>query len=438
MPLMTASVRLEDRPLPSATSVVVIGGGVVGLTAAIFLAEAGVPVVLCEKGRIGAEQSSRNWGWIRTQGRDLGELPLMLEAMTLWHRLKDEAGEDFGFRVSGSTYLAEDDAAMATRAAWLERAKAFGVATRLLSSADVDSMLGQNAGRFKGGIHTPTDARAEPDMAMAALGGLARRKGVQLFEGVAVRSFERSAGRVSGVVTEMGRIACESVVLAGGVWSRPFLENAGAPFPQLGVKGSVQATTAGPHITDSVIGAAGASFRRRLDGGYTIARSGAARMEIIPAAFRYLRDFLPLIRRNWRIIDLAAGRSFFGPLGYHRWGNGPSPMERTRILNPAPDHALLDDALRSAGELFPQLQGLKPASRWAGMIDVMPDEVPVIDVLPGCPGMILATGCSGHGFGLGPGLGYLASQLVRGEAPIVDIAAFRYDRFPSTQNTAKG
>lgn len=433
---MTDSARPEDRPLPKATSVVVIGGGIVGVTAAIFLAEAGLPVVLCEKGRIGAEQSSRNWGWIRTQGRDLQELPLMLEAMRLWHRLKDEAGVDFGFRVGGSTYLGETDAGMARRAAWLEKARAFGVATRLLSSAQVDSLLGQNAGRFKGAIHTPTDACAEPDLAMAALGDLARRKGVAVFEGVAVRSIERVGGRVGGVVTESGRIACGSVVLAGGVWSRPFLENMGVPFPQLGVKGSVQATVPGPDITDSVVGAAGASFRRRRDGGYTIARSGAARMELIPAAFRYLRDFLPLIRGNWRIIDLGAGRSFFGPMGFHRWGDGPSPMETARILDPQPDHALLDDALRSAGDLFPQLQGLTPARRWAGLMDVMPDEVPVIDTLPGCPGLVLATGCSGHGFGLGPGVGYLASQLVRGETPVVETSAFRYGRFPSTRRAA--
>lgn len=435
---MTASACLQERPLPSTASVVVIGGGIVGVTAAIFLAEAGMPVVLCEKGRVGAEQSSRNWGWIRTQGRDLEELPLMLAAMKLWHRLKDEAAADFGFRVGGATYLGESDAGMARHAAWLDKAKAFGVDTRLLSPAETDSLLGQNSGRFKGAIHTPTDACAEPDKAMAALGDLALRKGVQVFEGVAVRSIERSGGRVSGVVTEKGRIACEGVVLAGGVWSRPFLENMGVPFPQLGVKGSVQATAPGPDITDSVVGAAGASFRRRQDGGYTIARSGAARMEVIPAAFRYFRDFLPLIRGNWRIIDLGAGRSFFGPLGAGKWGDGPSPMETARILDPTPDHALLDSALRSAGELFPQLRGVKPARRWAGMIDVMPDEVPVIDTLPGCPGMVIATGCSGHGFGLGPGVGYLASQLVRGEPPIVDVADFRYGRFPSTQHAAKG
>ena len=418
---------------------VVIGGGIVGVTAAIFLAEAGIPVVLCEKGRIGAEQSSRNWGWIRTQGRDPRELPLMLEAMRLWHRLKDEAGQDFGFRISGSTYVAEDDAAMAERTAWLDEVKAIGVTTRLMSSADVDSLLGQNSGRFKGGIHTPTDACAEPDMAMAALGDLVRRKGVTVLEGVAVRGIERKAGRVAGVVTERGRIACEAVLLAGGAWSRPFLENMGIPFPQLAIKASVQSTTPGPEITPSVVGATGASFRRRRDGGYTIARSGAAPLELIPAAFRYFRDFLPLIRHNWRIISLKAGRSFFGPLSISRWADGkPSPFETTRILDPQPDTALLDDALRSAGELFPQLRGLKPVKRWAGMIDVTPDEIPVIDAVPGCAGLILASGCSGHGFGLGPGIGYVASQLIRGEAPVTDMAAFRYGRFPSTRQAAKG
>src|SRR5258706_2122325 len=122
---MTERFRAPDRTLPANTSVVVIGGGIVGVTTAIFLAEAGIPVVLCEKGHVGGEQSSRNWGWIRTQGRDLGELPLMLESRRIWHRLKDQAGQDIGFRVSGSTYVAQDAAAMAIRVAWLENAKVF-------------------------------------------------------------------------------------------------------------------------------------------------------------------------------------------------------------------------------------------------------------------------------------------------------------------------
>jgi glycine/D-amino acid oxidase-like deaminating enzyme len=72
------------------------------------------------------------------------------------------------------------------------------------------------------------------------------------------------------------------------------------------------------------------------------------------------------------------------------------------------------------------------------MIDVTPDEVPIVDALPDCPGLFLASGCSGHGFGLGPGIGFLAAQLIRGEGPIVDTVPFRYARFPSTRCAEKG
>ena len=73
--------------LPSEAEVVIIGGGIIGTSTAYFLAKAGVKVVLCEKGRIAGEQSSRNWGWCRQMGRDVREIPLILESMRLWRNM---------------------------------------------------------------------------------------------------------------------------------------------------------------------------------------------------------------------------------------------------------------------------------------------------------------------------------------------------------------
>src|SRR5271154_3628206 len=87
--------------LPSKTSVVVVGGGIVGACTALFLAEKGIPVVLCEKGIIGGEQSSRNWGWTRVMGRDKREIPLGLESLKLWRGMNQRIGAETGFRQSG-------------------------------------------------------------------------------------------------------------------------------------------------------------------------------------------------------------------------------------------------------------------------------------------------------------------------------------------------
>src|ERR1700761_4921338 len=95
----------SDPNLPDSTQVVVIGGGIIGVSTALFLARKGVPVVLCEKGVIAGEQSSRNWGWCRTMARDPLELPLAQEALRLWADMNSLVGAGTGFRRSGIAYL---------------------------------------------------------------------------------------------------------------------------------------------------------------------------------------------------------------------------------------------------------------------------------------------------------------------------------------------
>ena len=422
---------------PTSTGVLVIGGGIAGVSAALFLAEAGISTVLCEKGCIAGEQSSRNWGWIRTQGRAFEELPLMIESARLWERIASEVDEDIGFRRGGSTYLASNEAELSERATWLEQAKGFGIDTQLLDARQTNKLLDQEDGRFIGALHTPSDAYAEPALAVPAMARLAQYKGVTILENTAVRTLLRQAGRVCGVVTEHGSIRADGVILAGGIWSRGLLENEGASFPQLAIRSSALRTTPAPHIATSTFGAPGASIRRRLDGGYTIGRTGAASFDIIPASLRHFGAFLPIVKERWGILKLSLGPSFFGPLGYHRWNaDQASPFEGVRTMDPKPDPHLLDTVMKSARDLYPQLSQSRPAQTWAGMIDVMPDEVCSVGTLPELPGLVLATGLSGHGFGLGPGVGMLAAQLVSGTTPLVRSDGISPVRFRSPPSAA--
>jgi glycine/D-amino acid oxidase-like deaminating enzyme len=103
-------------------------------------------------------------------------------------------------------------------------------------------------------------------------------------------------------------------------------------------------------------------------------------------------------------------------------------MERVRILDPSPDGAQIDETYRRACRLLPALQGAPIAAAWAGYIDSTPDGIPAIGEVQGLPGLILAAGFSGHGFGIGPGAGHLVADLISGARPLVDPAPYRPER----------
>ena len=121
----------SDQVLPAKAAVVVIGGGIIGTSAALALAKRGIDVVLCEKGQIAGEQSSRNWGWVRKQGRDSREMPLIIESLRMWERLNEEVEAETGFRQSGILHVCDTDEEMARREKWLDVARPYQLDTRL-------------------------------------------------------------------------------------------------------------------------------------------------------------------------------------------------------------------------------------------------------------------------------------------------------------------
>lgn len=434
---MTFPIRADSParftgPLPDAADVAVIGGGVIGVMTAWFLARRGVRVVLCEKGRIAGEQSSRNWGWVRQQGRDPAELPVMIEALSIWKGLAAEVGADLGFRQTGVLYLAERPADTARQEGWMVHARAHGLDTRLLTAAEVAAML-PNAAGWTGGLLTPSDARAEPWTAVPSIAGALAARGVAIREDCAVRALDIAGGRVAGVVTEAGRVRADRVVLAGGAWSSLLARAHDVILPQLSVRATVAATAPLPEVWAGAAADGRFAFRRREDGGYTLAPGHFHEFFIGPDAFRHLWPFRAQIRNDisgTRFLP-AAPRHYPDAWGTPRhWPpDGESPFERMRVLDPAPNRAEIERLRSRFGAAFPGLG--RPAIRtaWAGMIDTMPDVVPVIDHVAALPGLTVATGMSGHGFGIGPGVGRVVADLVEGRAPGHDLTRFRFGRF---------
>jgi glycine/D-amino acid oxidase-like deaminating enzyme len=421
----------SDETLPARTGVVIIGGGIIGTSTAFFLAGKGVPVTLCEKGHIAGEQSSRNWGWCRQMGRDPREIPLAIEALRLWGGMNEAVGGETGFRRCGIIYLCKTQDDLAKRAAWLEAAQPYQLDTRMLTRAEAAEHLPGLAGEWAGAMYTASDGRGEPQMAAPAIAKAARRLGANVLTHCAVRGIETKAGRVTAVVTEKGRIACDSVVLAGGAWSRLFCGNNGIRLPQLKILSSVMRTepmTGGPETSAS---GEGFGFRKRLDGGYNVGGWSANIFDLTTDAFNLLPDFLSTIKQNWRVTRLRVGPRFVEDWRIpRRWSmDEVTPFEKVRTLDPEPYHPILDGAQKAIAVSFPAFRDARIAERWGGMIDVTPDLVPVISGVDALPGFFIATGFSGHGFGIGPGAGRLMADLVTGDAPVVDPGEFRFSRF---------
>jgi glycine/D-amino acid oxidase-like deaminating enzyme len=432
-PITHSTPKAFNAEQPAQTDIVIIGGGIIGVMTAWYLAKAGKRVVLCEKGRIAGEQSSRNWGWIRQQGRDPAELPIMIEANRIWQTLTHECGEDLGFRQTGVLYLANTAKDMASFEGWLPHAKVHQLDTKMLGAAEISSMFPDAKANWQGGIWTASDGRAEPSLAVPALARALVRMGVVVIEECAVRTLDISNGKITGVVTENGRITCNHAVLAGGAWSSLFLRNHGVSIPQLSVRSTVVATTAMPDFFSGDAADNNFAFRRREDGGYTIALGSQHDLFVGPDAFRNVSKFIPQLKASpfGTHYKSIAPKHFPDAWSTKRsWSaNDISPFENMRVLNPAPNIKSVRKMLAHFAKAFPNLGQPQIKTAWAGMIDTMPDVVPIIDHAPNISGLTIATGMSGHGFGIGPGIGRVVADFVLANAPKHDLSRFRFSRF---------
>ena len=429
--------RTWDRPFtppescPQKADVVIIGGGIVGISTAWFLAKQGVDVVLCEKGHIACEQSSRNWGWVRCQGRDTRELPMMLESMRIWDRLEVEIGEDVGFTRGGCLYMTSSDKQLEKYASWLATAREYGLDTQVIEGRELDKYVNRASSRWRGAMYTASDARAEPHKAGPAIARAAERAGATVLASCAVRGIETEGGRLSAVVTEHGSIHTSTALCAAGAWTSMFCRSIGVSVPQLQVRGTVARTAPAEVILNGNVFEKKIGIRRRQDGGYTVAHGSVLDHFITPATLRFSLKFLPALAQEIHSLRISIGRPFIEELKRPtRWAlDEESPFERTRVLNPTPNPTVLKIIRSNLDEVFPQLAECKIVETWAGMVETTPDVVPVMCEHESIPGFYIATGLSGHGFGIAPGAGKALAGLLTGHDVGIDMSPFRLSRF---------
>lgn len=418
------------QQLPRHAEVVVIGGGIVGAASAYFMAKRDISVVLLERGPIGGEQSSRNWGFVRQQGRHPVELPLAIESNRLWLNLEAELQADIEWTQGGNLALAFDGDRLDQYASWIEEVRGHGLETRLLTADETREVVPGLEGQLAGAMYTPTDGHADPTKTTNAFSEAAAREGAIVISGCAVDEIMTTDSDISGVSTEGGYVETKQVVCAAGAWSERLLRNIGLKLPQRLVRATVQRTTPVPPITQAGVWAGDISFRQRRDGRVILAGGGADH-DLTLASLRDLRRFLPNFRQNRSLFRLHLGRPLLRDL-IDALGIGARRQHPFRIhfaLPTEPNRRVAIRALEHFRKIFPGVSEIQSEEQWAGVIDATPDAVPVIDAVDHPQGLLVATGFSGHGFAMGPIAGRLVSEMIVDGTPSLNLEGFRFDRF---------
>ena len=431
-----ANTFLAEISPPGETGVVVIGGGIAGCASAYYLAKRGVRVVLLEKGRLAGEQSSRAWGFVRQQDRHPAELPLMVAANKIWRGLEDELGADLEWTQGGMLALARDGEELAHYEQRARLEQAAGADSRMIAPAQVRSLLPQLEQPVLGALHTPSDGHAHPEKSTLALAAAAGRMGADVIEHCAAERLVIQGGRVTGVLTGRGEIKADAVLCAAGVHATKICRMAGLDLPVRSVRSTACATAPIPPFTRLAVRGLELAFRQTRGGNLILGRvsDGSADYDITLEAFRHVRWFLPNFFKNREMLRLHLGRPLLADLaralpGAPAWFRARRhPFAHTVDMEPRPNLRTAEFNRRAFERLFPSLGEIRIERVWAGVIDTLPDLIPVLGATE-VEGFYLATGFSGHGFAMGPIVGQLMAALITEGAAPFDLHPFRFSRF---------
>jgi len=364
--------------------VIVIGAGIVGSSTAYYLAKAGMAVTLIDRRKpvAGGSATQACAGGVRQQGRVPVEIPLALYSINLWTNLEAELDDDLEYRQDGMTVVTDNEKQIPLLSDRVKREQAQGLDIRLVQNSDLQDLIPGLSPGMLAGSYCPTDGLANPMRTVNAFVVAAQRLGVRTKWDCAAEGFEVQNNRLMAVRTNRGDLTCRHAIIAAGYWSRAIAATVDINLPFQAHPLQMMVTARRPHKLDQVLGwmGNGISLKQMPSGGYVVGG-------------------------GWPGIG--------NPQTYH-----------TRLMPGS-----MAKSARTTVGLFPSLAGIPVLRAWAGIEAFCEDEMQIIGPVPGVDGLILATGFSGHGFAIGPGVGSLLTDyLATGDLSEM-LAPFTIERF---------
>ena len=365
--------------------VIVIGSGVIGCAAAYYMAKKGMSVLVLDQDEsVGNGGSSRNGGGVRQSGRDPRELPLAIYGVeNVWPTLSDELGVDVEYHKEGNLRLGKTETHKQILTGLTEKAVACGLNVRMIDAEEVRKINPYLSEEVTCASWCPTDGHANPLTTTLGFYKNARVLGVVFHMGEKVVKLEKVHGKLRRVCTKTTVYEANQVLVAAGYASRFLTQTVGIDVPMREELIEALVTEAEPKMFPQMLGTADADFYGHQTNHGSFVFGGATGMEST-------------------VLDNGTNRT--------------SSLTAPCIC-------------RGIMKYVPKLADAKIVRTWAGYEDLSIDGIPVISKVEEVPGLLLACGFTGHGFGISPVVGQLLAQLAAGETPMLSLQEFRYDRF---------
>jgi sarcosine oxidase subunit beta len=380
------AVPTRSTPLPARASVVVIGGVVVGTSAAFHLAEAGIDVVLLERDTLGSGSTSRAAGGVRAQFSDALNIQLAQRSLAAFRDFGRRPGWEIDLHPVGYLFVLSHARDVADFAASVALQNEHGVPSRMLSADEARTQCPLLSGEdILAAAFSPEDGHVTPEAVVAGYAFAARGLGAQLHSGCDVQGIDRDGDTITGVQTSAGLIETDTVICAAGAWSAACGAMAGVALPVTPLRRQILFTEAMPGLPDR----------------------------------------LPMT------IDFATSMYF------HR--EGPGLLVGMSDPGEAPGFSIetsedwIPGLLEVAARRAPRIAEVGIRGGWAGLYEMTPDHNAIIGESPGVSRFLYATGFSGHGFLQGPAVGEILRDLVLEREPFVDVAPLAVERFDADQ-----
>ena len=372
----------------ASTDVVVIGGGVIGLAAVYYLAQAGKRVTLVERRGIGQEASGANVGLVTLfSGHSFDEpdpgpvYELTRASIDAYTSLGQELGVDIEYEQCGGVVYAQTDDKLAVIRRAYEGYRAHGVPVEWLDARGIrECEPAFFSERVLGGVFCPLNGQINPLMLCRALARGVRRLGARIMLGTTVQNVYYGNGRVRAVRTSEGDIPCEFAVNAAGAWAADIGEMVGQRLPVRPARGQIVLTEPLPRFIHRVISGAEPSARQTRRGNLII-------------------------------------------------GGTVEDVGFDKRVTPE----IIDDFARGVVSHYPGLAGLHVIRAWAGLRPATPDSKPIIQLCDEPARLCLAVGHSRRGICYAAGTGRLVADLIAGGQPFLDLGAFSLSRFAGAE-----